>query len=88
VITSGPSHDKVWVVINANGAGLCGNAMLVEIGGPPYLLPSVSRDKLYDLRALLQHVHRDPALLIGAGAGPWPHIGVNCEVAYLIGLLL
>ncbi|RVE41297.1 hypothetical protein evm_014052 [Chilo suppressalis] len=59
--------------------GLCGDPKLVEIGGPPYLLPLVQRDKLYELRALLQHQRRDPALLAGAGAGPWPHTGVNCE---------
>lgn len=52
----------------------------MEVGGPPYLLPLVRRDKLYDLAALLRHLRRDPALLAGAGAGPWPYVGVNCEV--------
>ncbi|KAF9411173.1 hypothetical protein HW555_009946 [Spodoptera exigua] len=59
--------------------GLTGNAKLVEIGGPPYLLPLVQRNKVYDLAALARHLNSDPALLAGAGAGPWPHIGVNCE---------
>ncbi|KPJ00218.1 Ester hydrolase C11orf54-like [Papilio xuthus] len=59
--------------------GISGNATLVEIGGPPYLVPLVQRDKVYDLAALLRHLRRDPALLVGAGAGPWPYIGVNCE---------
>ncbi|CAG4906351.1 unnamed protein product [Colias eurytheme] len=59
--------------------GLSGNAKLIELGGPPYLVPLVQRDKIYDLAALLRHLARDPALLAGAGAGPWPYIGVNCE---------
>ncbi|XP_050663942.1 ester hydrolase C11orf54 homolog isoform X2 [Leptidea sinapis] len=59
--------------------GLNGDAKLVELGGPPYLVPTVQRDKVYDLAELLRHLGRDPALLAGAGAGPWPFIGVNCE---------
>ncbi|CAF4843047.1 unnamed protein product [Pieris macdunnoughi] len=59
--------------------GLSGDSKLVELGGPPYLTPQVRRDKVYDLAALLRHLGRDPALLAGAGAGPWPHLGVNCE---------
>lgn len=61
-------------------AGLTGDAKLIELGGPPYLLPLVQRDKLYDLAKLAGHLHRDPAFLAGAGAGPWPYIGRNCEV--------
>ncbi|XP_013199568.2 ester hydrolase C11orf54 homolog [Amyelois transitella] len=64
---------------NLTTQGLCGDPKLVELGGPPYLVPLVQRDKLYDLAALTRHLHRDPANLVGAGAGPWPHIGVNCE---------
>ncbi|XP_075992945.1 ester hydrolase C11orf54 homolog isoform X2 [Anticarsia gemmatalis] len=59
--------------------GLTGNAKLLELGGPPYLLPLVQRDKLYDLALLAKHLKQDPAFVAGAGAGPWPHIGVNCE---------
>ncbi|KAM3961742.1 LOW QUALITY PROTEIN: ester hydrolase C11orf54 homolog [Aphomia sociella] len=58
--------------------GLSGDEKLIELG-PPYLLPLVQRDKLYDLAALLRHLRRDPAALVGAGAGPWPFSGVNCE---------
>lgn len=53
---------------------------LVEVGSPGYLLPIVNRSKLYDLRDLTKLVELDEAFIIGAGAGPHPFIGVNCEV--------
>uniref|UniRef100_A0A2A4J2U6 DUF1907 domain-containing protein n=1 Tax=Heliothis virescens TaxID=7102 RepID=A0A2A4J2U6_HELVI len=78
-VSAEDSPDLTRSPYNLTSPGLTGNARLVEIGGPPYLLPLVQRDKLYDLAALAQHLQRDPALVAGAGAGPWPHIGVNCE---------
>lgn len=50
------------------------------MGGNPYLLPVVHRDKIYDLKNIVQLVKSDPAFVIGPGAGPHPHIGRNCEV--------
>ena len=60
--------------------GLGGSPQVVEIGGAPFLLPLVQRDKVYDLGSLPEVVGYDPAFVVGAGAGPWPYIGVNCEV--------
>ena len=58
----------------------------MEIGGPPYLLPLVKREKLYDLKDVPEMVEINsstPSIsLLGAGAGPWPYAGVNCEVNY------
>ncbi|ERL89050.1 hypothetical protein D910_06428 [Dendroctonus ponderosae] len=59
--------------------GLNGNAKLLEIGGTQYLLPLVTREKLYDLLDIAKSVALEPAFLIGAGAGPHPFIGGNCE---------
>lgn len=59
--------------------GLCGNPKLIEIGGPPFLLPTVQRDKVYDLKDIAKIVDSDPAYIIGAGAGPHPYATVNCE---------
>ena len=61
--------------------GLNGNATLLEIGGPSYLLPSVQRNKLYDVEQLLNHLqYSKDSLVIGAGAGPWPYLNSNCEL--------
>jgi len=59
--------------------GLNGNPRLVEVGGPPYLLPLVQRNKVYDLRDIAKLASLDSALIIGAGAGPFPYATVNCE---------
>lgn len=61
-------------------AGLGGNPKVVDLGGPPYLLPLVQRNKLYDLAQLAKRLGYEEALVIGAGAGPWPVAGTNCEV--------
>lgn len=64
------------------GQGLSGSPTIVEIGGPPYLLPTVDRTKLYDLVAIGRKILPDARefIAVGAGAGPHPHINSNCEV--------
>lgn len=57
--------------------------MVAEIGGVPYLLPLVQRDKVYDLRDTAKQTGFDNVFIVGAGAGPFPHAGTNCEVAIL-----
>ena len=52
----------------------------MEIGGVPYLLPKPRKDKLYDLKDLSKILNLDPCYITGAGAGPWPYAGTNCEV--------
>lgn len=60
--------------------GLGGNPRLLEVGGPPFLLPLYDKTKIYDLKDLVQLIGLNDAFVIGAGAGPWPHVGKNCEV--------
>lgn len=63
-------------------SGLAGDETIVEFGGPPYLLPLVQRDKVYDLHSLVRNVEgfeNKEFFVCGAGAGPWPVINQNCE---------
>ncbi|CAK9813232.1 Ester hydrolase C11orf54 homolog [Anthophora quadrimaculata] len=60
--------------------GLNGKPALLEIGGPSYLLPVVQKNKLYDIKQLLNHLQYGDSFVVGAGAGPWPHINSNCEL--------
>ncbi|KAL3267923.1 hypothetical protein HHI36_007061 [Cryptolaemus montrouzieri] len=59
--------------------GLGGNTKLVEVGGAPYLLPTVQKDKVYDLKDVAKLANAVNVFIIGAGAGPYPYAGVNCE---------
>ncbi|XP_014475171.1 PREDICTED: ester hydrolase C11orf54 homolog [Dinoponera quadriceps] len=61
---------------------LCGNPIILGIGGPAYLLPLPQKDKLYNIEGILRRIdYRGNAFVIGAGAGLWPRIsdGGNCE---------
>lgn len=62
--------------------GLCGSPALMELGGPPYLLPLVDRSKIYDLKEIAQKLQppKTNILAIGAGAGYFPFLNSNCEV--------
>lgn len=86
--TINPFSQETWSVGLSSSSssslllqiGLGGKPRLVEIGGPPYLLPLVQREKLYDMSYIGKLTDIEPSFLIGAGAGPWPYAGVNCEV--------
>lgn len=67
------------------GQGLNGSPTLLELGGPPYLLPHVDYTKLYDLVSISQkalNCTKKEFLAIGAGAGPYPYVDSNCEGMY------
>lgn len=64
-------------------SGLGGNTRLLDVGGVPYLMPTVTRDKLYDMKdypELTSDKADTSGLVIGAGAGPWPFINRNAEM--------
>jgi len=60
--------------------GLSGNTRVLDIGGVPYLMPSVTRDKLYDMKDYPEMTGTKSGLVIGAGAGPWPFLNRNAEM--------
>lgn len=78
-LTEAPFHLK--------SPGLGGLPRILEIGGPPYLLPTVDREKVYDLNEICRRVYQldnpnGTYSAIGAGAGPWPYAKSNCEGIY------
>lgn len=78
-LTEAPFHLKA--------PGLDGNPCILEIGGPPYLLPTVDRDRIYDLKEICRRAYQVTNPMgefsaIGAGDGPWPYAKTNCEGVY------
>lgn len=63
-------------------SGLSGSNTIVEVGGPPFLLPLVDRTKIYDFVNIARKVlpNAQSVFMCGAGAGPHPLISSNCEV--------
>jgi len=65
---------------------LGGSTLLLEVGGPPFLLPLVQRSKLYNMKEIVQRAMGEncegPIFAMGAGAGPFPIRNTNCEGIY------
>lgn len=72
--------DLTQAPYSLGAAGLCGSPRLADVGGVPYLVPMVKRDKLYDLKDLAAHVDLPNSFIVGAGGGPLNYIGVNSEL--------
>jgi len=60
--------------------GLGGSTRILDIGGVPYLMPSVKREKLYDMKDYPELTGMKSGLVIGAGAAPWPFLNRNAEM--------
>ncbi|XP_042909655.1 ester hydrolase C11orf54 homolog isoform X1 [Parasteatoda tepidariorum] len=60
--------------------GICERPCLADVGGVEYLAPLAQKDKVYDFKLIAESIDMPTALMIGAGAGPRPHIGTNCEM--------
>ncbi|XP_043218843.1 ester hydrolase C11orf54 homolog isoform X1 [Amphibalanus amphitrite] len=65
---------------NLAAPGLCGSPRVAEVGGVPNLIPSPRREKLYSLWQVPAACGLQHGMLLGAGAGPWPHVGKNSEM--------
>ena len=80
VVTCPDLTQSPWCLASK---GLSGNTRVLDIGGVPYLMPLVQRDKLYDMKQYPELTSGDKScegLVIGAGAGPWPYINRNAEM--------
>ncbi|KAK8766688.1 ester hydrolase C11orf54 homolog [Amblyomma americanum] len=62
--------------------GICGNPRLADVGGVPYLVPIVQKDKIYNLEEVMRKTEVPDGLAIGAGAGPFNVVGVNSEMMH------
>lgn len=73
-LTAAPYH------LAANG--LSGSQTIIDIGGPPFLIPLADRTKIYDLVKISRKIlpNANSLYICGAGAGPHPLINSNCEV--------
>jgi len=65
---------------NLAAPGICGSCRLADVGGPPYLIPTVQRDKVYNLVDIAAEIKLPDAAFIGAGAGSSRLTGTNCEL--------
>ncbi|KAK7420807.1 hypothetical protein QQX98_002611 [Neonectria punicea] len=64
------------------GPGLSGNVRVADVGGIPNLRPSPNLDAKFDLLNIseLMEMSQSGGLLVGAGAGPFHHLGCNSEL--------
>uniref|UniRef100_A0A8C3S539 DUF1907 domain-containing protein n=1 Tax=Chelydra serpentina TaxID=8475 RepID=A0A8C3S539_CHESE len=59
--------------------GICGKPRIADVGGVPYLVPLVQKDKVYDLNTVAKQIELPGAFILGAGAGSSRILGVNAE---------
>jgi len=69
--------EKPWGLA---AKGICGSPKNLDVGGPPYLVPTVQRDKIYKFEELAKLTGIKDTFFIGAGAGPCHVVGVNSEM--------
>ncbi|GMR58585.1 hypothetical protein PMAYCL1PPCAC_28780 [Pristionchus mayeri] len=56
------------------------NLVIAEVGGPGNLFPTIHREKAFDVTKICSTCEQPQAFAFGPGAGPWPLVGVNCEM--------
>ncbi|NP_001232953.1 uncharacterized protein LOC100572956 [Acyrthosiphon pisum] len=71
--------DLTQPPFNLTSEGLCGDENVFDIGDVTNLLPSLKREKLYNVKDLKQITGSDPLFIIGACAGPYPFFGADSE---------
>ncbi|XP_030009332.1 ester hydrolase C11orf54 homolog [Sphaeramia orbicularis] len=64
--------------------GLCGSPRITDVGGVPYLVPLVHKDKEYDMNAVAKEVELPGAFMLGAGAVASRIVGMNAELMPLV----
>lgn len=64
--------------------GLCGNPRITDVGGVPYLVPLVQKDKEYDMNVISKELELPGAFILGAGAVASRIVGMNAELMPLV----
>uniref|UniRef100_A0A1I7XMR5 DUF1907 domain-containing protein n=1 Tax=Heterorhabditis bacteriophora TaxID=37862 RepID=A0A1I7XMR5_HETBA len=65
---------------NMTSRGFGNGLRIAEIGGPSNLFPKLHKEKAFDLNEVCATCDAPHAAVFGPGAGPWPVVGVNCEM--------
>ena len=60
--------------------GLSGNEKIVDVGGPPYLVPTPNKNKKFSFEKIAELIGMSNVSLIGPCAGPHDVIGSNSEM--------
>ncbi|XP_050056367.1 ester hydrolase C11orf54 homolog [Aphis gossypii] len=71
--------DLTQPPFNLASEGLNGDENVFDIGDITNLIPSIKREKLYNIKDLKRITGSDPLVIIGACAGPYPFFGVDSE---------
>ncbi|KAK9402509.1 ester hydrolase C11orf54 like [Crotalus adamanteus] len=64
--------------------GICGKPRIADVGGVPYLLPLVQKDKVYDLNIIAKEIQLPGAFFLGAGAVSSRVVGSNAEFVPIV----
>ncbi|XP_048349109.1 ester hydrolase C11orf54 homolog [Sphaerodactylus townsendi] len=64
--------------------GICGKPRIADVGGVPYLMPRVQKDKVYDLNSVAKEIQLPGAFVLGAGAVSSRIVGGNAELIPIV----
>ncbi|NXU49878.1 CK054 hydrolase, partial [Turnix velox] len=64
--------------------GICGKPRIADVGGVPYLIPLVKKEKVYDLNTVAKDIELPGAFILGAGAASSKILGVNAELIPIV----
>ncbi|XP_074528737.1 ester hydrolase C11orf54 homolog [Halichoeres trimaculatus] len=60
--------------------GLCGNPRVTDVGGVPYLIPLVKKEKEYDMNIISKELELPGAFMLGAAGAASRILGMNAEL--------
>jgi hypothetical protein len=83
-VTECPDFSAPPFNLAAEGFGQ-GEITILDVGGPPFMIPVLDRSKVYDMAKLVPAVTGEKNFpqgwyINGAAAGPWPSVGTNSEM--------